>query len=272
VDQPYALALPTYAATAFYHHKLPVQPAALPPFLREVESFALGEYSTALLAGSLLPENQQKAIAEKLHKYTGLPVDYILKANLRVAGGAFSKTLQDADGITTGRLDTRYRGPDLNRLSEEAEYDPQSSAISAAYTTAINDYVRTELKFGKDETYKPNAYDEIGTLWDFRHKAPGGPPDSQGFGSSTNTMPDLAFTMKSNPKLRVMLAGGYFDLATPYFEGIFEMHHLPIPQSLQQNISYKYYESGHMVYLNETVLRQFKADVAQFVRDTESGK
>jgi carboxypeptidase C (cathepsin A) len=271
-DQPYALALPTYAATAFYHHKLPQQPAALQPFLREVETFALGEYSSALLAGSLLPENQQRSIAEKLHRYTGLPLDYILKANLRVAGGEFSKTLQDADGLTTGRIDTRYRGPDLNRLSGEAEYDPQASAISAAYATAINEYVRTELKFGKEETYKPNVYDEIGTAWDFHHKAPPGPPDSQGFGSATNVMPDLAFTMKSNPKMRVMLAGGYFDLATPYFEGIYEMHHLPIPQSLQQNISYKYYESGHMVYLNESVLRQFRADVVQFVHDTESGK
>jgi carboxypeptidase C (cathepsin A) len=173
VDQPYALALPTYAATAFYHHKLPVQPPALEPFLREVEKFALGEYSSALLAGSLLPEKQERAIAEKLHSYTGLPVDYILKANLRVSGGAFSKTLQDAEGLTTGRIDTRYRGPDLNRLSEEAEYDPQASAISSAYTTAINSYLRTELKFGQDETYKPSAYAEIANQWDFRHKAPG---------------------------------------------------------------------------------------------------
>ena len=141
--------------------------------------------------------------------------------------------MQDADGITTGRIDSRYRGPDLNRLSEEAEYDPQASAISGAYATAINDYLRTELKFGKEETYKPNVYDEIGTVWDFHHKAPGGSADNQGFGSPTNTMPDLAFTMKSNPQMRVMLAGGYFDLATPYFEGIFEMHHLPIPHSLQ---------------------------------------
>jgi carboxypeptidase C (cathepsin A) len=272
VDQPYALALPTYAATAYYHHRLPAQPAALEPFLREVENFALGEYSTALLAGSLLPANQQRAIAEKLHTYTGLPVEYILKANLRVEGGAFSKTLLDPDGLTSGRIDTRYLGPDLNRLSEEAEYDPQANAISAAYTTAINHYLRAELKYGKDETYKPNAYEDIGTLWDFRHQAPGGPSDSQGGGLSTNTMPDLAYTIKSNPKMRVMLSGGYFDLATPYFEGIYEMHHLPIPQNLQQNISYKYYESGHMVYVKESVLQQFKADVAQFVRDTESGK
>ena len=85
-------------------------------------------------------------------------------------------------------------------------------------------------------------------------------------------MPDLAYAIKSNPKMRVMLAGGYFDLATPFFEGMYEMHHLPIPQKLQQNISYKYYESGHMVYVNENVLKQFHDDVANFVRGTEAGK
>lgn len=270
IDQPYALALPTYAATAFYHHKLPAQPAALEPFLREVEDFALGEYSTALLAGSLLTDAQQKAIAEKLHRYTGLPVDYLLKANLRVSGGAFSKTLQDPEGITTGRLDTRYRGPDLDRLSEEAEYDPLMNAVAAAYTTAINQYMRTELKYGKDQTYVPTAWDDAGFSWDVHHHPPDGPPANEN--TAVNTMPDLAYTMKSNPRMHVLLAGGYFDLATPFFEGMFEMRHLPIPQSLQQNIGFRYYESGHMVYLNEGVLKQFHADVAKFVTETESGK
>jgi carboxypeptidase C (cathepsin A) len=270
VDQPYALALPTYAATAFYHRKLPVQPPALEPFLREVENFALGEYSTALLAGSLLPETEQRAIAEKLHNYTGLPVDYILKSNLRVSGGAFSKTLEDPDGTTTGRVDTRYRGPDLNRLSQEAEYDPSTNAISAAYAAAINQYLRTELKYGEDQTYLPNLWGDQNFSWDLRHHARGGPPADRVI--LTNTMPDLAYAMKLNPKMRVLLAGGYFDLATPFFEGIYEMRHLPIPQSLRQNISFKHYESGHMVYLNESVLRLFHDDVAQFVRETESGK
>jgi carboxypeptidase C (cathepsin A) len=129
VDQPYALALPTYAASAFYHHKLPQQPAALEPFLKTVEQFAMGEYMSALLEGSELTEVRKESVAEKLHLYTGLPVAYLLKSNLRVSGGAFSKTLQDNEGITTGRLDTRYQGPDYNPLSEEAEYDPQSSAL-----------------------------------------------------------------------------------------------------------------------------------------------
>ena len=269
VDQAYAIALPTYAATAYYHKKLPKPPAALQPFLSEVENFALGEYMTALLQGSELPDARRQAIAAKLHDYTGLGVDYLLKANLRVEGGMFSKMLREAEGITTGRLDTRYQGPDLDRLSESAQYDPQSNAISSAYTTAINQYLRSELEFGRDWTYKPSLYDDGNFMWDLKHRPPGGPPFIEG---SCNVMPDLAIVMKTNPKMRVLVAGGYFDLATPYFEGIFEMRHLPMPPSLQPNIGYRYYESGHMVYVNEGVLKQFHDDVASFVRATEGGK
>jgi carboxypeptidase C (cathepsin A) len=267
VDQAYAIGLPTYAATAYYHHKLPTQPAALEPFLHEVETFAMGEYESALLQGSALPDAQKQAIAEKLHNYTGLPTAYLLKSNLRVPGGAFTKNLLDMEDMTTGRLDTRFQAPSLDPLSESAESDPQSDAISSAYTTAINEYLRDELKFGKDWTYKPGAYDPT-FMWDMKHSAPGfGPIDGP-----TNVMPDLAFTMKSNPKMKVFLAGGYYDLATPYYEGEFEMHHLAIPQKLQSNISYHYYPSGHMVYVNEQVLSQFHDDVAAFVKSTESGK
>jgi carboxypeptidase C (cathepsin A) len=271
VDQAYALALPTFAASAFYHHKLPSQPAALEPFLAEVEQYAIGEYMSALLLGSELPEARKQAVAEKLHGYTGLPVAFLLKSNLRVSGGAFSKNLQLDEETTTGRLDTRYKGPDLNPTSEEAEYDPQSNAISSAYTAALNQYMRTELKYGDNQTYKPGAYGDADFAWDSRHQAPGGPAADQQAGG-TNVMPDLAYTMKSNPRMKVMLAGGYYDLATPFFEGMFEMHHLQIPQKLQGNISFHYYESGHMVYVNEQVLKQFHADVAAFIRGTENGK
>jgi carboxypeptidase C (cathepsin A) len=271
VDQAYALGLPTFAATAFYHHKLPTQPAALEPFLAEVEQYAMGDYMAALLQGSELPEARKQAVAEKLHGYTGLPVAYLLRANLRVSGAAFSKQLQLEDEMTTGRLDARYKGPDLDPLSADAEYDPQSNAISSAYTAALNQYMRTELKYGSDLTYKPGAYNDPDFTWDLRHQAPGGSPATQQEGG-TNVMPDLAFTMKSNPKMKVMLAGGYFDLATPFFEGMYEMHHLQIPQKLQANISYHYYQSGHMVYVNEDVLKQFHGDVAGFIRGTENGK
>jgi carboxypeptidase C (cathepsin A) len=261
VDQAYALALPTYAASAWYHKKLPTQPAALEPFLAEVEQYALGEYMSALLQGSELPAARKQAVAEKLHEYTGLPVAYLLKSELRVEGGQFSKALEDADGTTIGRLDTRYKGPDFDPLSKEADYDPQSDAISSAYTTAINQYMRTELKYGENWTYKPSAYGEPGFDWEMRRTEGG-----------QNVMNDLAHKLKSNPKTRVLLAGGYYDLATPYFEGKYEMHHLPIPQALQANISYKYYQAGHMIYVNEAILKQFHDDVAAFIKGTEAAK
>lgn len=228
------------------------------------------DYMPALLEGSDIAPAHKQAIAEKLHLFTGLPVAYLLKANLRVSGGGFSKNLQDDDGLTTGRVDTRYQGPDYNRLSEEAEYDPQAVAISAAYSAAINHYLRVELKYGENQTYKPNIYVDTDPEWDYRHQAPGGPkPES--LGSGTNVIPDLATAIKANPKMKVLLAGGYYDLATPFFEGMYEMRHLPIPPNLQANISYRYYEAGHMVYVNESVLKQFKDDVAAFVRSTSAG-
>ncbi|HTJ29058.1 MAG TPA: hypothetical protein VL346_01070 [Acidobacteriaceae bacterium] len=261
VDQAYALALPTYAASAWYHKKLANQPAALEPFLAEVEQYALGDYMSALLQGSELPEAKREAVAAKLHDYTGLPVAYWMKSDLRVEGGAFSKELLVDQGITTGRLDTRYEGPDLDPLSEGAEYDPQSSAISSAYTTAINDYLRNNLHYGQNWTYNPSAYGEPGFHWPFRHTE-----------SGPNVMTDLAQTLKGNPKTKVLLAGGYYDLATPFFEGMYEMHHLPIPHNLQANISYKYYQAGHMIYVNDNILKQFHDDVAAFIKSTEAAK
>ena len=271
IDQAYEVALPTYAATAFYHHKLPQQPASLEPFLKEVETFAMGDYAAALLQGSDLPAAQKQTIAEKLHTYTGLPTGYIMKADLRVSGGQFAKELLDKEDMVTGRLDSRFQGPAMNPMSEASDYDPQSQAIASAYTTAINQYLRQELKYGRNQTYKPAAYGDGDFKWDIRHQAPGGPAVGESW-SATNVLPDLADSMKANPKMHVLLAGGYFDLATPFYEGIYEMHHLPIPRNLQANISYHYFQSGHMVYVNDNVLHEFHDTVANFIRQTESGK
>ncbi|WP_263378530.1 S10 family peptidase [Granulicella paludicola] len=278
VDQAYALALPTYAATAWFYHKLPTQPGALKPFLAEVEKFALGEYMTALLQGSELPDAQKQAVAEKLHGYTGLPVAYLLKADLRVTGGEFSKELKVDEDMSVGRLDTRYQGPDMDPLASSIGYDPQSDAITSAWNTAINEYLHKDLKYGSQATYLLSGRQGGNDFnWNMTHTPPG-----RGFGgggsfpggveTGANVMPDLAYRMKMNPKMKVMLAGGYYDLATPYFEGIYEMHHLPMPKSLQSNISYHYYEAGHMIYVREDILKQFHADVAAFIKSTESGK
>ena len=267
IDLPYELALPTFAATAFYHHKLPQQPAALEPFLEEVKQYALGDYAQALIAGSRLGDAQRQAVAQRLHQYTGLSVDYLLKANLRVTGGMFEQQLQGGTDTTTGRLDSRFSGPALDPLAKDSEYDPQSSAISSAYIAAFNDYVRTTLKFGDGQQYR--GYADI-DHWDMSHKAPG--TTGEALQSSTNVMPDLAMAMKTNPHLKVYLNGGYYDLATPFFAADYEMHHLPIPASLNPNISYSWYPSGHMVYAHEASLKQLHDNVARFIEQTDNVK
>jgi carboxypeptidase C (cathepsin A) len=265
-DEAYIVSLPTYAASAWYHNRLPGQrPADLEAFLKDVEHFANTDYAVALQAGASLDPAQKQAIAEKLAAYTGLPAAYILKSDLRVDGGQFEKMLQDPEGLTTGRLDTRFSGPDIDPLSKEADYDPQSAAISSAYVSAFNDYVRKDLGFGAGMTYKPEI--DVGKDWVLTHQPPGAPFPAPGI---LNVMPDMAQALKYNPSLKVMVNGGYYDLATPFYEGWYEMHHLQIPANLQGNIEYRYYPSGHMVYAHEASLKALHDNVADFIRRTDN--
>lgn len=264
--QPYIVSLPTYAATAWYHNKLPgSRPADLEGFLHQVEQFATTDYALALQAGAELDPARKKAVAEKLAQFTGLPVDYVLKADLKVDGGMFEKELLGADGETTGRLDTRFAGPSIDPLEKEAEYDPQSAAISSAYVSAFNDYAHKVLGYGLDSSYKPEV--DVFKFWSFQHQPPGAPFPVP---TAMNVMPDLAYAMKYNPQLKVMVNGGYFDLATPYYEGWYEDHHLQIPAKLNSNIEYHYYKSGHMVYAHEESLRALHDNVADFIRRTDN--
>ncbi len=268
IDLPYEVALPTYAATALYHKKLPNPGSkSLPDLLHDVENFAMGDYALALGEGAAIDPQKFDAIAEKLHEFTGLPVAYIKKANLRIDGGEFEKNLQDDADETTGRLDTRFSGPTLDPLSKEAEYDPQSAAISSAYVSTFNDYVRQTLKYGEGVAYKPEI--DLGDKWDFQHAPPG---SSQKLPQSANVMPDLAAALKTNPDLKILLNAGYYDLATPFYEGIYEMQHLQIPPKLQANIQYKQYGSGHMVYAHQASLKELHDTVAAFIAQASTHK
>ena len=268
IDLPYQTVLPTYAATAWYHKKLPGDHKDLESLLSEVEQFAMGDYGRALAAGSDLSPADKRAMAEKLHQYTGLSVEYILKADLRIDGGEFRQNLQDDANLTTGRLDTRFSGPDIDPLSQRAEYDPQSTALGSAYVSAFNEYARKDLHYGDGREFKHSI--SAGRDWSFVHQQPG---QNQRFGSSrqgSNVMPDLANAMKINPNLKIQLNAGYFDLATPFYQGVYEMHHLPIPANLHANIEYKFYDSGHMVYAKDSSLKLLHDNVAGFIRKTAS--
>jgi carboxypeptidase C (cathepsin A) len=262
VDQPYELWLPSYAATAWYHHRLPDAPKDLAALMQEVQGFASGEYAAALQAGAGLDPAQRSNVVDRLHAYTGLPAAYIEKANLRITQGEFQKTLLDDAELTTGALDTRFSGPTLDPMSKEAGYDPQSAAIGSAYVSVFNDYVRKDLKFGEGKVYRPSLdLDE----WNFSHRPPG---SREPLNQQVNVMPDLASAMKLNPNLKILVNGGYFDLVTPFFEGVYEMRHLPVSATLQKNIAYKFYESGHMVYAHEASLKALHDNVADFIRHT----
>jgi carboxypeptidase C (cathepsin A) len=267
VDLPYILSLPTAAATAWYHNKLPGQKPDFESFINNVKEFAMNDYASALLKGSLLDPEQKHIVTEKFHDYTGLPVSYIEKSNLRINNGQFEKELQSDSGLTTGRLDTRYSGYSMDPLSKEAEYDPVMSAISSAYVSLFNGYVRKDLKYGEGLTYRPMI--GLWRNWNFLHR----PPEAEmPLPISANVLPDIAAAMKYNPDLKIMVNSGYFDMATPFFAAEYSMHHLQIPKDLQKNIEYHYYKSGHMVYVDPVSLKKLHDNVVKFIRETDNLK
>jgi carboxypeptidase C (cathepsin A) len=266
-DKPYPLFLPTFAATAWYHHLLPQQPAKLEPFLDEVRRFSLGEYATALMKGDALSDAERDAIAEKIHQYTGLSVDYVKKAKLRVKEGQFTQELLREKHVTVGRLDSRYTGPSFDLLGEEAAYDPQSASLGAPYTAAFLDYLHSELKFGQGKTYHI-MNEQIFPQWDFKHRAPGSPFPVP----FPNTGIDLAHAMGYNPNLQILVLNGYYDLATPFFATEFMMSHLLLEKEQQSHLQSKYFEAGHMMYVHEPSLKQMKSAIAAFYDATSGGK
>jgi carboxypeptidase C (cathepsin A) len=263
IDAPYVVALPTYAATAWYFNKVPNRPANLRAFLGQVEQFATGDYAEALLKGNELPDTERQRIAQQLSAYTGLSVPYLLKSNLRIEYGAFQKELLGDKSLTTGTLDTRFVGATLDSLSKVATYDPQGSAIGAAFVAAWQSYVRDRLHYEPGIQYKSGI--PIYSKWDYRHQPPGA---DKPLIMLPNVLPDLATAMKQNPDLKLMVNGGYYDVSTPYFEGKMELRHLPVPLNLLSNIEYHYYESGHMVYVHPPTLKALHDNVADFIRRT----
>ena len=269
VDMPYVLGLPSYAATAFYHHRLPAGTSTeLAQLLPEVERWATHDYLQALAQGSALDGTARRATAEKLSEYTGLSVAYLERSNLRVEAGAFLHELMADTGTTIGRLDTRFSGPTMDPLEEEASYDPQTAAIKSAYVSATNEYVRGTLQYGKDRSFKeqiPNLW----SSWNWRHEAPNVNAPVPG---QPNVMSDLAAAMEYNPSLKVQLESGYFDLATPFYQGIYELQHLPMPETLQANISYRQYRSGHMIAVHQDSLVELHDNIKRFINGRDKGR
>jgi carboxypeptidase C (cathepsin A) len=238
------------------------KPADLQDFMSEVEAWALGDYASALLAGGTLDPAERTRVIEQMHAYTGLGRDFIERADLRVTAPEFEAELLRHRGEIVGRLDARFTGPAGDLLATRPSHDPQSSAISSAYTSAWNTYVRAELGYDGDREYVPS-----GAVRGWNWERAGG--SGTGFGGgSPNVAPDLATAMRRNPELEVLLINGVYDLATPYFAAVWTMDHMGLPAELRANIHRADFAAGHMMYVEQSLLPQWKETLDAFILRT----
>ncbi|MBN4076485.1 hypothetical protein JYT16_02080 [Gemmatimonas aurantiaca] len=253
-DLPFILFLPTYTATAWYHNRLTDDlQSDLQAALRESEEFARGEYTSALMLGDALTGDRRSALVVKLARLTGLTEEYIERTNLRILIHRFIKELRRDEGRTVGRLDSRFVGIDKDAAGEWYDYDPSYSNILGAYSATLNHYLRSELEYESNLPYNiltgkvhPWSYDDY-----------------------KNRFVDVAETLRKamtkNPFMKVYIANGYFDLATPYFATEYTFSHMGLDATLRDNVTMKYYESGHMMYIHIPSLAKQRRDLIEFI-------
>ncbi len=250
-DVAFVSYLPTYTATAWYHKKLPSELSSdLKKAVDEARAFATGEYATTLLKGNSLSASERHGVAQKIARLTGLSVEYVERANLRVEPARFRKELLRDRRLSVGRLDSRYTTTDLDAAGEQQEFDPSNTALQGAYTALFSDYVRNELKWESDL-----HYDTSGSVRPWTY-------DQNRYMDMTEP---LRSTMARNPFLRVFVAGGYYDMATPVLGIEMNMWHLAYDSVYTQRVQFGYYEAGHMMYIRPSAHKAVKADIAKFI-------
>jgi carboxypeptidase C (cathepsin A) len=257
-DLPYIMYLPSYAATAWYHGRLAADlQEDLGKTVEAARTFAMGEYTLALMQGAALSAAERERIVGQLARFTGLTPEYIERADLRVDIMRFAKELLRGDGRTVGRMDSRFKGLDRDAVGEHFEHDPSISLIMGAYAATLNDYVRRELGFESDLPYQVLA--RLYENWEFSRN------------QFLNVAETLRIALTKNPFLKIFVANGYYDLATPFLATEYTFSHLGVDAGLQSNISMGYYEAGHMMYVHEASLAKSKEDLRTFIHSALQG-
>jgi carboxypeptidase C (cathepsin A) len=258
-DLPYQLFLPTYTAAAWYHGKLKGDWAAtLPSAIARAKEFAAKDYTLALMEGDALPEKERARVARELAALTGLPEEYVLRQNLRVNIFQFVRELLRGENRVIGRLDSRLVGiaPGEGAGPRDSGFsDPTIEAVSGGYTNAFNDYVRRELKYENDLPYE--ILTDSVQPWSYRTAE----------NEYLNVAQTLKQAMTKNPFLKVWIANGYYDLATPFFATEYTVNHMGLDPAVRGNIKLTYYEAGHMMYIHQDSLKKLKADFTAFIGD-----
>ena len=264
IEQPgydigYVAYLPSYAATAWYHGKIANKPADLAAFVNEVRAFAAGPYAAALAKGHLIGDDEKLAVAQQMSAYTGLSVDFILRCDLRIDLDRFQKELLRDRHETVGRFDSRFMGEDSDDAGEGPDYDASDVGINSVFISSLRAYLSSDLNYKTDMDYRLSASDADGFKWDWKHNP------AQGYGQQ---MPDVAVdlgaAMRQNPHLKLLSVNGYYDMATPFFATEYDIAHIPMKAQTVGNITFKYYPSGHMIYLNPDALASLVSDLDSF--------
>ena len=252
--------LPTMSAAAWYHEKVSPRPASLEDFLEASRTFATDELLPALFKGSTLDQQARAQVRDRLAYFTGLSPEYVERANLRIQGRRFAKELLRDDGLAIGLLDARYTTNDVDDLAADPAGDAASMAVSSAFKSALMAYMRDDLGVNWDRPYLAPADDQLSKQWRFRTV-----PDGQSYEPMfVNTARDLAFALRRNPSLNVLVASGYYDLVTPFFDAEYTLNRHDIPA---EQLTYKYYGGGHMMYVNEPSRTQLLEDTRTFIQD-----
>ncbi|TAG80992.1 MAG: peptidase S10 [Burkholderiales bacterium] len=253
-DLPPVVYLPTYAATAWYHKALPAaeQKRKLADLLKEVETFAAGEYSAALFKGASLTAKERESVIAQLVRFTGLSREYIEATNLRINIHRFCKELLRSRGEVVGRLDSRFKNKDRDSAGELGEFDPAQANLKGAYSSALNDYLQRDLKFKHDLPYTVSSMLWMTWGWnEFANK----------YAAVSET---LRKAMRMNQHMKVYVANGYYDLATPHFAADYTFNHLNLDADRMKDITTHYYEAGHMMYIHEPSLKAMASDMRKF--------
>ena len=254
--------LPSFAAAAWFHHKVAERTGDLDSFLDQVRAYARGPYAAALAKGDQLSPDERDAVAAQLSRYTGLSVEYLRLAGLRIDMEQFRKELLKNEGKVIGRFDSRFTGPALGTTGhyDPATDDPATAGVSGAYLAAFRHELSHDLGYASDLHYRALYNSVIEPAWDWHHKAPGIDEPL----TTPNTALDLAGTIRANPHMLVLSMNGLFDMATPFFATEFDLSHMLLPPELRRNLTLRYYQTGHMGYTDQEALREMKHDLARF--------
>jgi len=255
-DLPLVLILPSYATTAWYHKKLSpaMQSKTVAEIAKEAEEFAMNEYMPAMMRIDRLTATERQNLLDKFAAFTGLSKNFVDQNNFRVELGEFNKELLRSERRTTGRFDSRFKGIDRDAAGDYPDNDPSGNAIRPPYTAAFNDYVRRELGFRSDSEYFILGGGGIGR-WDFNA--------NNGYADTSISMKDA---MAKNPYMKILVACGYYDMATPFFAAEYTVSAMNLDPTLRKNISFQYYGAGHMMYLDVKELKKLKTDAAAFIQ------